>query len=195
MKITDGLRKDHELIMDALALLHEVSETLDEGVVVSGPDLAALLEFFAVFADGQHHAKEEETLFPAMVAAGLPPRGGPVMIMLAEHEEGRGYLRRLRGLTELSSPSVRATFVTLARQYRGLLEHHIAKENQVLFVMAERLLKGRDVPLDDALAIQEKALPAEATFDRWVARITALRSAFRAQRGALANAAAAPICP
>ena len=195
MKIIDGLRRDHELILEGLALLAAMSDAIDKGMAQSSADLAGLLEFFAAFADGQHHAKEEEMLFPALAEAGLPARGGPLMVMLAEHEEGRSYLQGLRALTgagSLSSAAARAAFVTVARQYRDLLVQHISKENQVLFVMAERLLKGREAMLDEALSLREKALPPEATFERWRARIDALQAGLRAQD---ARAAIAPPPP
>jgi hypothetical protein len=49
----------------------------------------------------------------------------------------------------------------------------------VLFVMADRLLKGREGPLEEALARNERSLPPDATYDRWVARVASLREALR----------------
>jgi len=51
--------------------------------------LAKLLDFFQIFVDKCHHAKEEEVLFPALLDAGLPREGGPDQVMLAEHATGR----------------------------------------------------------------------------------------------------------
>ena len=50
----------------------------------------------------------------------------------------------------------------------------------MLFAMAERLLMGRESALDEALAARQRALPPEATFERWSTRIRALRASLRA---------------
>lgn len=61
--------------------------------------LEQLLNFFRVFADLCHHGKEEQYLFPALEAAGIPRESGPAGVMLAEHAEGP----RLRAAYERGS--------------------------------------------------------------------------------------------
>ncbi len=46
-----------------------------------------------MFADQCHHGKEEDLLFPAMEAAGIPRESGPIGVMLEEHNIGRQYVR------------------------------------------------------------------------------------------------------
>ena len=53
----------------------------------------AFIGFLKEFADKCHHGKEEGLLFPAMVAAGIPDKGGPIGVMLAEHTQGRQFIR------------------------------------------------------------------------------------------------------
>ena len=53
------------------------------------------LEFIRGFADQCHHCKEEQVLFPALEAHGIPTEGGPVGMMLLEHEEGRSLVRAM----------------------------------------------------------------------------------------------------
>jgi hemerythrin-like domain-containing protein len=55
------------------------------------------VDFVRNFADRCHHAKEEENLFPRMEARGVPRDGGPIGVMLFEHEEGRAYVRAIAG--------------------------------------------------------------------------------------------------
>mgnify|MGYP000753666721 CR=1 FL=1 len=46
--------------------------------------LTEAVDFFRMFADRCHHAKEENHLFPAMEAKGMPREGGPTGVMLYE---------------------------------------------------------------------------------------------------------------
>jgi hemerythrin-like domain-containing protein len=99
------------------------------------------LEFIRGFADGCHHLKEEKVLFPALEEHGVPIEGGPVGMMLIEHEEGRGYVKRmLAALEEAQTESAQQTLIDNARSYIRLLRLHIEKEDEVLFRMADDVL-------------------------------------------------------
>lgn len=57
--------------------------------------LEKIHEFLKVFADKCHHAKEEDVLFPEMEKAGVLRKGGPIGVMLAEHAQGREYVKNI----------------------------------------------------------------------------------------------------
>ncbi len=101
------------------------------------------LDFFRNFADGCHHAKEEDELFPVLEKLGIPRDGGPIGCMLKEHEEGRSCVRVIADNLEAAAGGNR-TAVEAVRQaaenYIELLRQHIQKEDNVLFVMAEQAL-------------------------------------------------------
>ena len=127
---TAVLRKEHEAIVKMLAVTEEVARRLAAGEHVAAETLAGLLEFFRLFADKCHHGKEEDLLFPQLEKKGMPRAGGPLAVMLAEHEQGRALIRQMAG----------PAWAAAARAYASLLHAHIEKENHVLFVMAERML-------------------------------------------------------
>ena len=105
--------------------------------------LASLLEFFRLFADRCHHGKEEDLLFPLLQAKGMPRDGGPIGVMLAEHDQGRSLVKQMAEASEAYKTKVSGAggrWAEAARGYCALLRGHIDKENDVLFVMAERLL-------------------------------------------------------
>jgi len=109
--------------------------------------LEGLLEFFQLFADRCHHGKEEDLLFPRLMARGMPAQSGPIQVMLAEHDEGRALIRRMKESAEAyaqGSPEAGQEWAQAAHGYTALLRDHISKENNVLFVMADRLLTGDD---------------------------------------------------
>jgi hemerythrin-like domain-containing protein len=147
MKATAILVHEHEVIGQALAVLDAVALRLAAGESVPAETLANLLEFFVVFADRCHHAKEEGILFPALEAAGVPRDGGPIGVMLDEHEEGRNLVGRLRQDAAAAAGGdahARRRFAEAAHEYVVLLEGHILKENQVLFPAADTRLTERD---------------------------------------------------
>jgi hemerythrin-like domain-containing protein len=140
MKAIEELRQEHEGIKVMLKILQAMCERLEFGKDVDISHLKMVLEFFRVFADRCHHGKEEDILFPALEAAGVPRQRGPLGVMLAEHDLGRSHLREmtteLDGLETGNGKNV-AGLCAHARSYISLLTDHIEKENTLLFPMAE----------------------------------------------------------
>jgi hemerythrin-like domain-containing protein len=138
-KAIDDLKHEHEAILSALKILDKICGDIGEGSTPSKSDLSNFIGFLKEFADKCHHGKEEGMLFPALVATGMPQHAGPIAVMLAEHVQGRDYMREM-DLAIASGPDY-VTFAYAARNYSGLLRSHIQKENNVLFPMAENTLE------------------------------------------------------
>jgi hemerythrin-like domain-containing protein len=134
MRPTDTLRAEHEEILAVLATLTSLA---DRGEPIERAHVDTLVAFFRGFADRCHHAKEETALFPALEARGIPRRGGPIGVMLYEHEEGRSLLQAIADAAAAGAPR---DFARAAHAYEDLLGRHIHKENEILFRMAERVL-------------------------------------------------------
>jgi len=125
----------------------EVARRLQRGLSVRPAALTELLEFFQLFADRCHHGKEEDLLFPLLETKGLPRAGGPLGVMLFEHDEGRGLVQQMIAAAELyAQGAVEAGlhWAEAARSYVLLLRRHIDKENNVLFPMAEYMLSEKE---------------------------------------------------
>ncbi len=131
------LRHEHEVILRALALLERLGQRLEAREPVDRKALGWLRDFFGTFADKCHHGKEEQHLFPAMERHGVPRDGGPLGVMLQEHEEGRALVR---AMAQDDDHQVAEAI----RGYTTLLRAHIDKENDVLFPLAEELLPGAE---------------------------------------------------
>ena len=143
MQATSVLMEEHRIIERMLGDLETASARLAGGAPVRPGFFLDAAEFVKGFADGCHHRKEEGVLFPAMEAAGVAREGGPIGVMLAEHEEGRrltGAMRAAAEKLEAGSIAFRGEVVRNAQAYAALLRQHIAKEDTVLFPMADRLL-------------------------------------------------------
>ena len=72
---------------------------------------------------------------------------GPIGVMLHEHDQGRALVRQMgQAAAEYKQgrPDAGAQWAHAARGYTLLLREHIAKENDILFVMAERMLSAEE---------------------------------------------------
>ncbi|MBI2303927.1 MAG: hemerythrin domain-containing protein [Chloroflexi bacterium] len=141
MRPTEQLMEEHNGIKRMLRIMDRVCQKLESGQAVETEHLDGILEFIRVFADRCHHGKEEDLLFPAMEAAGIPTEGGPAGVMLVEHNLGRGYVKgfaeaiaRYKAGEQQASPQI----VENARGYVALLTQHIDKEEGILYRMADR---------------------------------------------------------
>lgn len=143
MYATQDLRDEHEGIKVALAVLDHLANEIEANRPVSLDDLAQIVDFLKTFADRCHHGKEEDLLFPALEAVGVPRENGPIGVMLADHDLGRGFIRAM-GEALAGNPVDRKAFAVAAHWYAQLLTNHIEKENNLLFVMAERQLSPEE---------------------------------------------------
>ena len=141
------LRDEHDVILAMLATLEAAAQKVETGAEVPLSVLTDLQEFFMLFADRSHHGKEEDLLFPLLERKGVPRVGGPVGCMLVEHDEGRGFVRamaRNASACAAGEASARKAWSEAAHEYANLLRNHIWKENEVLFLMADRLLSSEE---------------------------------------------------
>ena len=140
-KATQDLRKEHDSILHVLSIMDRM---LADGGKEASQKIAYFNEvvyFLKIFADKCHHGKEESHLFEKLVEKGIPKEGGPVGVMLQEHEKGREYISQMSKALETKNL---IDFKAAAINYRELLRIHIEKENTVLFVMADNLISEEE---------------------------------------------------
>jgi len=143
---TTILRHEHELVCRALAGADALAEEARASGTVRDEPVREFIEFARYFTDGCHHAKEERLLFPRLRERGAEA-SAPVAAMLQEHEGGRERVRRLEAALDAAAGGDQDAVSGVAENlsaYAGLLRSHIAKENNVLFPLADRLLDDGD---------------------------------------------------
>lgn len=126
MKITDALLGEHAMIYRLLDHCSAGADawSLEEARTAGGTLAAALLA---------HAHVEDELLFRALEPH-LSAAAGPLAVMRQEHDEIEGSLARLAEARDAESARMLLRYATsVARQ-------HFAKEEQVLFPMAEQFL-------------------------------------------------------
>jgi len=146
MKATDILMEEHRVIERILATLETAAGRLEQGHDMRPGFFTDAADFIKGFADGCHHRKEEGVLFKAMTANGMSDKNGPIAVMLYEHEQGRAYTRGMREAAQklaAGDHSAQGDVVRNARGYVGLLRQHIAKEDSILFPMANQVIPAQ----------------------------------------------------
>lgn len=126
MKITHALLGEHGALkaqFDHLETGVESAASLDAVQSLGGLLGSAL---------ASHAAIENEILFPALRSA--VELEGPLSVMMAEHDEIEGTLGKLADESDLDRAR------SLLRHALDVARDHFAKEEEVLFPMAERAL-------------------------------------------------------
>ena len=147
MQLIEQLREEHVLIERLAGSLR----TFALSAARDPADAAAFLRFFRLWAGRFHHAREEEVLFPALVATEVPGDRGPLKVLLDAHHSMAAMLDAMEAGI---SPE-------LAERYGRALLHHIDAENSVLFPESEIRMRGRAELSSRAPDAEEEAARAE----------------------------------
>lgn len=143
MDAIETLMNEHRMIERVLDGLVGFAEEVQRKGTTDAPELGRFVTFVREFADACHHGKEENILFSAMVEHGFPRDGGPIAVMLQEHDQGRGLVAILKARAEQAEPwsdTDRQQIAQVARGFSALLHAHIHKEDAILYPMAEQHL-------------------------------------------------------
>ena len=143
MDAIETLMGEHRVIERVLDALVGFADEVGRRGSTEKEELGRFVTFVRGFADAHHHGKEEDILFAQMVAHGFPKEGGPIAVMLHEHDQGRALVGILRGHAEATgawSEADREQIQEAARAFAGMLRAHIHKEDAILYPMAEQHL-------------------------------------------------------
>jgi hemerythrin-like domain-containing protein len=143
MDAIETLMTEHRTIERVLDALVAFAEEAQRRGATEKAELARFVTFVREFADAAHHGKEEDILFVAMVEHGFPREGGPIAVMLHEHDQGRALVSILRQRADQQEPWTdgdRQEIAEVARGFAQMLRAHIHKEDVILYPMAEQHL-------------------------------------------------------
>lgn len=141
MEAIQILSEEHEGIKRVLALIEKAQAKAENGQSLPPEFLPEILDFIKTFADTCHHGKEEGVLFPLIEKRGIPKDGGPIGMMLVEHDMGRGFVKEAAGALQKGNTK---KAVESLLQYADLLYSHIDKEDSILYPMGNSVLTAQD---------------------------------------------------
>lgn len=165
MQATRILMEEHRLIERVLDALEVASQRIGTTDAFGPSFFLDAVDFIRNFADAFHHMKEEDVLFDFLVANGMPREGGPIAVMLHEHELGRRFVRSMKAAAENWVEGDDDAQADLAQNSQGfieLLRQHIAKEDTILFQIAAQVLnpEQQDRVLEEFTRVEaERTIP------------------------------------
>lgn len=127
MRITDRFSSEHDVFLAQLEVIDDLTrrDASVESIVSALRTLAAPLI--------THAENEERSLFPDLEPS-MGGHGGPLAILVEEHETLHGQIG------ELVDGPTRQRLETVLDAFQRLLRGHIDKEEQVLFPAASQIL-------------------------------------------------------
>lgn len=175
---TKNLEDDHVHILQLLEVMKRIIGTENPDIT----HIESIVDIIRNYADGLHHAKEENQFFPFLSKRGFSMTQGPVVVMLHEHIEGRNHVKEIADNIPLYKSGDMAALGIIYKHmagYADLLYNHIGKENHILFRMADNALSDADhqhllTLFDEA----EKSHSSGASSSEYIERIKTLASAY-----------------
>ena len=154
-EVTASLRKDHDIIKKVLKATEISITMLTEGKEIPPAILLDTVDFITNFIDRCHHTKEEQGLFPALEATGMPKENSAIGTMLKEHEEARKIADQIKNAVESylgnKNEQSKSMLIQYCEAYVNHIDKHILKEDTRLFIIAERRLKGKENDVGNAI--------------------------------------------
>ena len=164
-----ALYAEHRSIAAVLAALEAlVSERRDRGARIDPRVFRAALYYLDVFAEREHHPKEERALFPRIRAR--TREGDAVLAELTrEHDAGERAMRELEQALvrfEEGGDAEFPAFATAVERFVGRYREHMRKEERDVMPLARRVLDAHDwAELDAVFATHMDPLAGASTED------------------------------
>jgi hemerythrin-like domain-containing protein len=146
MQLIEELQVEHELIEAGVGALRTFVERRIAGAAPAS-DGPAFVRFLRVYAAGFHHAREEDTLFRALVESAHLPEAGPIATLKDDHQRTAALLAAIETLIAVDplDEENASRLRRLTTEYSRALWHHIDAENSVLFPESESRLRKHGV--------------------------------------------------
>jgi hemerythrin-like domain-containing protein len=135
----DYLNEEHRALERLLRALCTAGEYLSGGMPVDIELFGRGIDLLQKYAEDTHQKYEEEILFPLLESEGVTHRGGPLEVLLAEHQQARKYMDEImRNLERVrcGEEDAKDELVVAIKSYSLLLKAHIGKEDMVIFPLA-----------------------------------------------------------
>jgi hemerythrin-like domain-containing protein len=183
MKAIQKIHDEHRSISAVLhALKHLAREAQDARLKPDFAVFRAILHYIDQFPEQLHHPKEDQYLFPPIVAR-VPEAKKLVDALHAEHQEGAKLVRELERalvLFEDSWPAGGGEFLERVNAYADFHWKHMRKEEKEILPLAERSLSAKEwEAIDDAFDVNQDPIAGvmERDFNALFSRIVNLAPA------------------
>ncbi|MGE0560549.1 MAG: hemerythrin domain-containing protein [Flavobacteriales bacterium] len=133
---------EHKIIKKAEQIIDNIDGVWEKDTTSYIEMVENLIIFFKEYADGYHHRKEEDVLFPAIYNHPDFVLQGIIDEFEQHHESFRDYTKEIQ--EALDNEEFPKSY-NLLQEYCNDLLDHIAAEDEELFVLAENLLSENEL--------------------------------------------------
>lgn len=140
------LKAEHPSLLEKLESLLRLTEQIDKEIEAEST-FANLITNVRLFKEelDPHSEREEGILFP-MMGEYIGTTSGPIAVMEYEHDQAKTLLKSFLEKTKqehLSKEDIKITAGWIKDVY-AILTEHFAKEENILFPMAEKILSDEE---------------------------------------------------
>ncbi len=144
-------RRWYELLMEDHTQIERVFAAMEKAFQEdAGPSRSIVgeaVEFLTAYVENCHNKKEADHLFPLIQERGIPAEGGPLGVMLAEHEQQTALMAQIEEHGRAfvgGNASALEPFRKVFGAYATLCTDHYWKENDILYPMAIKVMSADD---------------------------------------------------
>ena len=174
MNLLGSLQQEHQSILGVLDGYDAFMLRIADGAEIDHQELVRFVVFFNDFADGWHHAREEEVLLPALTRHGYAKSSGVLLHIREQHRRERDLFFRLKRAVADSLPWSAARIrelLEVSRELTAFERTHIQKETDLLYPAA-----AKDLATDDPGSLESDQLwfceaHAPADHVKWLERL------------------------
>ena len=136
------LFEEHSIIVNAIDVARQAGSLIGKDDEQYERTVRKLIQFFRQYADGFHHHKEEEILFPEMAKKNELLGEGVIKEMFEHHEDFR---EMIKGIEKFLDAKEYSSAQLQLKLYTEALLDHIAVENDEVFQMAESIFDEKEL--------------------------------------------------
>ncbi len=148
MSAIEILVEEHHLISRMVNVLPVLNKRLERGDPEDVNVFMDVVDFFRMYVDKNHHAKEEYALFPTLERRTVNPEGCTIQSLKSDHEQARNLTTTLAdaiGKYKAGDSKAKVKIYTTIRSSIDLYNDHIWRENILLFPVAEKTLQESEL--------------------------------------------------
>lgn len=142
------LKAEHGPLLEKLHGLHSICENIENAEIAEEQFLLLRPAVVTFIAELEPHSEREEEVLFKMMETYLGKGMGPIAVMEYEHDQAKSLIG---SFLEKSADTTEGLDGELMREYSRLIKNayftlidHFAKEENVLFPMAEKLLSDEE---------------------------------------------------
>jgi len=135
--ISSIMLEEHENILAVVQSVEQNIEKLEDDFDLDKDYYFSVLQFLREYADGVHHAKEEDILFKVVADLELDKQDEEIKRLVHQHIISRDIFGRIE--ENISNSNINKLIANF-KQYISMIRAHIKEEDELLFPLLEKSL-------------------------------------------------------